>query len=115
MILEKCVLKICRKHTGEHSCRSAISITSQSNFIEIALLHGRSPVNLMHILRTSFPKNTTGRPLLFFTTYEKLSENIKRRVNVNSSLSKWETVRSSRPEVFIGKRVPKICSKFTEE
>ena len=30
------------------------------NFIEIALRHGCSPVNLLHIFRTPFPKNTTG-------------------------------------------------------
>ena len=35
----------------------------QSNFIEIALRHGRSPVNLLHIFRTSSPKNTSGRLL----------------------------------------------------
>ena len=32
----------------------------QSNFIEIALQHGRSPVNLLHNFRTPFPKNTSG-------------------------------------------------------
>ena len=36
----------------------------QSNFIEITLWHGCSPVNLMHIFRTPFPKNTYGRLLL---------------------------------------------------
>ena len=36
----------------------------QSNFIEIALRHGCSPVNLLHIFRTPFPKNTSGRLLL---------------------------------------------------
>ena len=30
------------------------------NFIEIALRHGCSPVNLLHIFRTPFPKNTSG-------------------------------------------------------
>ena len=30
------------------------------NFVEIALRHGCSPVNLLHIFRTSFPKNTCG-------------------------------------------------------
>ena len=30
----------------------------QSNFIEIALRHGCSPVNLMHIFRTLFYKNS---------------------------------------------------------
>ena len=32
-----------------------------SNFIAIALRHGCSPVNLLHIFRTSFPKNSSGR------------------------------------------------------
>ena len=36
----------------------------QSNFIEIALRHGCSPVNLLHIFRTPFPKNTPGWLLL---------------------------------------------------
>ena len=35
-----------------------------SNFIEITLWHGCSPVNLQHIFRTSFPKNTSGGLLL---------------------------------------------------
>ena len=36
VFLAKGVLKICSKFTGEHTCRKAISIKSQSNFIEIA-------------------------------------------------------------------------------
>ena len=36
----------------------------QSNFIEIALRHGCSPVNLLHIFRTPFPRNTSGWLLL---------------------------------------------------
>ena len=35
-----------------------------SNFIEIALRHGCSPVNLLHIFRTPFPKNISEGPLL---------------------------------------------------
>ena len=35
-----------------------------SNFIEIALSHGCSPVNLLHILRTPFSKNNSGRLFL---------------------------------------------------
>ena len=34
------------------------------NFIEIALQHGRSRLNLMLIFRTPFPKNASGRLLL---------------------------------------------------
>ena len=59
-VLGKGVQKKCNKFTGEHPCRSAISIKLQSNFIEMALWHGCSPLNLLHIFRTSFPKNTSG-------------------------------------------------------
>ena len=34
------------------------------NFIEITLRHGCSPVNLLHIFRAPFPKNTSGWLLL---------------------------------------------------
>ena len=56
VFLGKDVLKICSKFTGEHLCR----------FIEIALRHGCSPVILLHIFRTTFPKNTSARLLLNF-------------------------------------------------
>ena len=64
VLLGKGVLKICSKFAGEHPCRSAISIKLQSNFIEIALRHGCSPVNLLLIFRTPFRKNTSGWLLL---------------------------------------------------
>ena len=38
------------------------------NFIEIALRHGCSPVNLLHIFRTPFLKNTSERLLLMKIT-----------------------------------------------
>ena len=60
MFLGKSILKICSKFTGEHPCRSAISIKLQSNLIEITLRHGCSPVNLLHIFRTPFYKNASG-------------------------------------------------------
>ena len=56
--------KICSKFTGEHPCRSVISIKLKSSFIEVTLQHGCSPVNLLHIFRTPFLKNTSGRLLL---------------------------------------------------
>ena len=40
------------------------NITFCTVFIEIALQHGCSPVNLLHIFGTSFPKNNSGRLLL---------------------------------------------------
>ena len=64
MFLEKGILKLCSKFAGEHPCQSAISIKLERNFIEIALRHGCSPVNLLHIFRTPFLKNTSGRLLL---------------------------------------------------
>ena len=62
--LRKGILKICIKFTEEHPCRSAISIKLQSNFIEITLRHGCSPVNLLHIFKTTFARNTSGWLLL---------------------------------------------------
>ena len=60
VLLLKGILEICSKFTGEHPCRSVISVKLQSNFIEITLRHGCSPVNLLCIFRTPFPKNTSG-------------------------------------------------------
>ena len=67
VFLEINVLKICSKFTGEDQCRSVISVKFSSclnNFIKITLWHGCSPVNLLHIFRTSFPRKTSGRLLL---------------------------------------------------
>ena len=55
VFLRKVVLKICSKFTGD---------PWRSNFIEITLWHGCFPVNLPHIFRTSFPRNTSGWLLL---------------------------------------------------
>ena len=38
-----------------------ISIKLLCNFVEISLRHGCSPVNLLHIFRTNFTRNTSGR------------------------------------------------------
>ena len=64
MFLGKGVLKMCNKFTGEHPCGSVISIKLLRNFIETTLWHGCSPVNLLHIFRTPFTKNTSERLLL---------------------------------------------------
>ena len=54
------VLKINSKYTGEHLCQNVISVKLLCNFIKIALRHRCSPVKLLHIFRTPFPKNTYG-------------------------------------------------------
>ena len=61
VLLGKGVLKKCSKFTVEHPCWSVIC-----NFIEMTLQHGCSPVNLLHIFRIPFLKNTSGRLLLNF-------------------------------------------------
>ena len=41
-----------------------VALQLYCNFIELALWHGCSPVNLLYIFRTSFSKNTSGWLLL---------------------------------------------------
>ena len=51
-----------QKNINQHApCSQKYAL--QSNFIEILLRHGCSPVNLLHIFRTPF-SNTSGRLLL---------------------------------------------------
>ena len=64
VFLGKGILKICSKCTGEHPCRSVISIKLQSNFIEITFRNGCSAVNLLHSFKTLFLKNMSGELLL---------------------------------------------------
>ena len=60
VISGKFVLKICSKSTGKHPCRSVILIKLQSDFIEITLRHRCSPVNLLHIFKTTFVSDHFG-------------------------------------------------------
>ena len=70
VFLRKGILEICSKFTGEHPCQSVILIKLLCNFIiEITLRHGCCPVNLLHIFRTPFPKNTYGGLLLTYGLY----------------------------------------------
>ena len=66
----------CSKFTGKHPCENVISIKLQSNFLEIALRYGWSPVNLLHIFRTPFPRNTSGWLLLVFFKISQISQEI---------------------------------------
>ena len=69
VFLEKGVLKICSKFTGEHTCWNLISINLLCNLIEITLRQGYSPVNLLYIFRTPFSRNTYGGLLLNINTF----------------------------------------------
>ena len=53
VFLRKGVPKICSKFPREHPGRSVILIRLLCKFITITLRHGCSPVNLLHIFRTS--------------------------------------------------------------
>ena len=79
VVLGKGALKICSKFTGEHPCRSVISIKLLCYFTEIALWHGCSLVNLLHMFRTHFYKNTYGGLLLESTLCNYL--NVKENLN----------------------------------
>ena len=46
------------------------NFSAQSNFTEITLQHGCSAVNLLHIFRTPFAKNTSGGLLLFYARFK---------------------------------------------
>ena len=70
-----------KRFTGEHPCRSATSINLQCNFIEIALQHGCSPVNVLHIFKTPFLRNTSGRLPLHITSGND-DRKIKRPISV---------------------------------
>ena len=71
VLLGKGVLKICSKFTGERLCQNVISnVLLFATLIEIKLRHGCSPVNLLHIFRTSFPKNISWGLLL--STFDSL-------------------------------------------
>ena len=78
---QKCFLeKVFRKN--------AANSQENTNFIEITLRHECSPVNLLHILRTPFPKNTSRGLLLNFFSEVLLLKifNIDRKTLVLESL-----------------------------
>ena len=84
VFLVKCVLKICSKFTGEHPCRSVISIKLQSNFIEIPLWHACSPVNVLNIFRTPFPKHTKNKKIcVVLLAFQDLFDNMLYMLSVN--------------------------------
>ena len=92
--LKKVVPEICSKYTGAHPCRSVISTKFLCNFIEIALQPGCSPVNLLHIFRTPFPKKTSGWLLLIRPQYviQNLTVIVNQRMavaNFTIILRKW--------------------------
>ena len=52
------------KFLGVHPCMDLVSIKLQNSFVEIAFLHGCSPVGLLHVCRVSSLERTSERLLL---------------------------------------------------
>ena len=95
VFLRKSVLKVCSKFTGEHPCRSAISIKLHSNFIVIELRCGCSSVNLLLIFRTPFLMNISVQLLLNVenTHIQNLVRSLIQRLNQLSVVAceiKWQ-------------------------
>ena len=67
------------------------TLIPKGNFMpkcEITLRHGCSPVNLLHIFRTPFLKNTSGRFLLILSNWTSTNENTNNAfVNLLSQFS----------------------------
>ena len=69
--------------------------------LEIPLRHGCSPVNLLHVFRTTFSRNTSGWLLL---SQSKVSKNISLNETARTSVSKGlelnQSFRSSQQKLF---------------
>ena len=88
MFLRKDVLKICSKFTREH----------QNNFIEITLRHGCSPVNMLHIFRIPFPRNTSEWLLVYIALL----------VSVETHLLVWSTLNFC----YVNFKAVDLCLQF---
>ena len=75
------VRKRCSK-SMQQIYRKTPMLKLQSNFIEITLRHGCSPVNLLHILRTPFSKNTSRRLLLLVHDFLTLTSPFREKHKV---------------------------------
>ena len=58
------LIKRCSKNIQKIYWRTSTPKFDINSFIETTLRHGCSPVNLLHIIRAPFPKNTFGQLLL---------------------------------------------------
>ena len=87
VFLGKDVLKICTKFTRRHPCWGAISVKLLSKLIEIKLRHRCSLVNLKHIFRIPFSKNTSEEG----SVVKKLNQDIEiRNVGILGLISKFK-------------------------
>ena len=85
------------------------------NFIEITFQHGCSLINLLHIFKTSFYKNTCGRLLPTNVIWNIIWTHFNPGFSLyrNQLINLSSKSRSSRPEVFCKKGVARNFAKFT--
>ena len=124
MFLAKVVLKIFSKFTEEHPYRSMISMKLQSNCIEITLWHRCSLVNLLHVFRIFFYKNTYGGLLLICNTFAVLTISAKSCIHIETTHDwflyelqhglKWDT-DAIRQNMFPRKGFLRICWLITSD
>ena len=93
----------------------------QSNFIEITLRHGCSPVNLLHIFKHLFPRTRLKGYFYHYLSVQyhvlllhSLKLILKWFIHLEKPVTKPENViyRSSRPEVFCKKGFVRNFTKF---
>ena len=119
VFLGKGFLKICSKFTGKHPCQIAILIKLLCSFIEITLRHGCSPLNLLHIFRATFLRNTSEWLLLKIVKCEVVNvEFLSRDLPLKNIeiMVKWKCLKllySSKGMCRIDSQLKKmICLKY---
>ena len=91
-----------------------VSIKLQSNFIEIALRHGHSPVNLLHIFRTPFSHNTSERLFLRIETVTLLKRDSGRSVFLSILQNKFSQ-KNSIVDVRLGSKYALASDRYWQE
>ena len=71
-------------------CGSVTSTKLESNFLEFALLHGCSPVHLLHIFRAPFNNNTSGEILLNQWLWLLIFTNTRAFFSVTKVAAYWD-------------------------
>ena len=91
VFLRKGVLKICSKFTGEHPCRSGISIKLLKSHFSM----GAFPANLIHNFRISFYKKNYGGRLLDigFSLFSILTTSIEKKRNFEYKIYRTKQAR----------------------
>ena len=85
------------------------------NFIEIPLRHGCSPVNLLHIFTTPFPKSTSGRLLEIANNNEFTYQDAKDLLEMTYTRTNYKRTLESKFRSLLFRKCTKInqfCSEL---